>query len=302
MQAHRAGVFQMSKQAQKTVLITGASSGIGLATARHFQARGWNVAATMRNPADQPELAQLPNVICPALDVHDKDSIAQAIQITFERFGAIDVVVNNAGYALMGAFETLDEAQVRRQFETNVFGLMEVCRAVLPHFRQRRAGLLINVSSMVGRIPLPLYSVYNASKHAVEGFTEGLVYELEPFGVRVYQLLRTFLGPCQCHRRAGLQRLQRCAARRHGRDRAARLASAGCRQGDLAGRQRQQPSPALQRRHRCARAAGGPPPAARHPVPRHDQDQPQPCQLRHARPVHLPRQGLKAGMTREATP
>lgn len=175
----------MSTQAQKTVLITGASSGIGLATARHFQARGWNVAATMRNPADQPELAQLPNVICPALDVHDKDSIAQAIQTTFERFGAIDVVVNNAGYALMGAFETLDEAQVRRQFETNVFGLMEVCRAVLPHFRQRRAGLLINVSSMVGRIPLPLYSVYNASKHAVEGFTEGLVYELEPFGVRV---------------------------------------------------------------------------------------------------------------------
>jgi NAD(P)-dependent dehydrogenase (short-subunit alcohol dehydrogenase family) len=169
----------------KTVLITGCSSGIGLATAKYFQEKGWNVAATMRNPADQPELARLPNVITPALDVNDKASIAAALQTTLDAFGKIDVLVNNAGYALMGAFETLDEEQIRRQFDTNVFGLMEVCRAVLPHFRQRREGLLINVASMVGRVPLPLYSVYNASKHAVEGFTEGLVYELEPFGVRV---------------------------------------------------------------------------------------------------------------------
>lgn len=171
--------------AKKTVLITGCSSGIGLATAKNFQEAGWNVAATMRNPADQPELAKLPNVICPALDVNDKASIQKAIDATIARFSAIDVVVNNAGYALMGAFETLDEDQVRRQFDTNVFGLMEVCRAVLPYFRARGEGLIINVASMVGRVPLPLYSVYNASKHAVEGFTEGLVYELEPLGVRV---------------------------------------------------------------------------------------------------------------------
>lgn len=170
---------------RKTVLITGASSGIGLATAKHFQQQGWNVAASMRNPADQPELARLPNVICPVLDVTKPESIRQAVDATLDRFGKIDVVVNNAGYALMGAFETCDTEQVRRQFETNVFGLMEVCRTVLPHFRRQRDGLFINVASMVGRVPLPLYSVYNASKHAVEGFTEGLVYELEPFGLRV---------------------------------------------------------------------------------------------------------------------
>jgi len=169
----------------KTVLITGSSSGIGLATAMHFQAQGWNVVATARRPEAQPQLAALPNVICPALDVTDARSIAAAVQAGVARFGRIDVVVNNAGYGLMGAFETLDEAQVRRQFDTNVHGVMEVTRAVLPLFRAQRAGTLVNVSSMVGRIPLPLYSVYNASKHAVEGFTEGLVYELEPLGIRL---------------------------------------------------------------------------------------------------------------------
>lgn len=169
----------------KTVFITGCSSGIGLATAKHFQAQGWNVAATMRNPADAPELAQLPNVICPALDVHDTAAINRALQETVARFGRIDVVVNNAGYALMGAFETLAADQVRRQFETNVFGLMEVTRAALALFRAQRGGTVVNVSSMVGRIPLPLYSIYNASKHAVEGFTEGLTYELDNLGIRV---------------------------------------------------------------------------------------------------------------------
>lgn len=174
-----------AKPQAKTVFITGCSSGIGLATAKHFQAQGWNVAATMRNPADVPELAQLPNVICPALDVNDTAAIQRALQETLARFGRIDAVVNNAGYALMGAFETLDAGQVRRQFDTNVFALMEVTRAVLPLFRAQGGGHVVNVSSMVGRIPLPLYSIYNASKHAVEGFTEGLTYELEPLGIRV---------------------------------------------------------------------------------------------------------------------
>lgn len=174
-----------AKPQAKTVFITGCSSGIGLATAKHFQAKGWNVVATMRNPADVPELAQLPNVICPALDVNDTAAIPRALQDAVARFGRIDAVVNNAGYALMGAFETLDAEQVRRQFDTNVFGLMEVTRAVLPLFRAQGGGNLVNVSSMVGRIPLPLYSIYNASKHAVEGFTEGLTYELDPLGIRV---------------------------------------------------------------------------------------------------------------------
>lgn len=174
-----------SKSPAKTVFITGCSSGIGLAAAKLFQAQGWNVAATMRNPADHQGLKDLPNVICPALDVNDNAAIDRALKETLARFGRIDVVVNNAGYALMGAFETLDADQVRRQFDTNVFGLMEVTRAALPLFRAQGAGTVVNVSSMVGRIPLPLYSIYNASKHAVEGFTEGLTYELDPLNIRV---------------------------------------------------------------------------------------------------------------------
>lgn len=175
----------MSATQRKTVLITGSSSGIGRDTALLFQQNGWNVAATMRNPEGEKELNRLANVICPKLDVTDRDSIEQAVQTTIATFGKIDVLVNNAGYALMGAFETVDEEQIRRQFETNVYGLMAVCRAVLPHFRQRKAGVLVNVASMVGRLPLPLYSVYNASKFAVEGFTETLIYELEAFNIRI---------------------------------------------------------------------------------------------------------------------
>lgn len=175
----------MSTHTHNTVFITGCSSGIGREAAKLFQKNGWNVAATMRNPEVDHELQQLENVICPTLDVTDTDSIQNAVKTTLDEFGYIDVVVNNAGYALMGAFETLDQAQIQRQFQTNVFGLMEVCRAVLPHFRSRNSGTLISVASMVGRFPLPLYSVYNASKFAVEGFTETLIYELENFDINV---------------------------------------------------------------------------------------------------------------------
>ena len=169
----------------KTVLITGASSGIGYATAQLFQKKGWNVVATMRNPGDAEGLASPPGGLVLRLDVNDRESIYSAVEEAIKEFGGIDVLVNNAGYGLMGAFETLSEAQIVRQFDTNVFGLMETCRAVLPHFRERKGGALVNVASMVGRVPLPLYSVYNASKWAVEGFTEGLVYELSPLGIGV---------------------------------------------------------------------------------------------------------------------
>ena len=168
-----------------TVLITGCDTGIGNATAHYFQQQGWSVSATMLNPESETTLAALPRVICPKLDVTDKASIALAVAETLKRFGRIDAVVNNAGYGLIGAFETLSDEQIRRQFDTNVHGLMDVCRAVLPHFRAQNSGTLINVSSMVGRIPLPFYSIYNASKFAVEGFSEGLIYELEPFNIRV---------------------------------------------------------------------------------------------------------------------
>jgi NAD(P)-dependent dehydrogenase (short-subunit alcohol dehydrogenase family) len=172
-------------QSVRTVLITGCSTGIGRATAELFQRQGWNVSATMLEPGKETELHLLPNMICPFLDVNDNASIATAIKETLDHFGHIDAIVNNAGYGLIGAFETLSEAQIRRQFDTNVFGLMEVCRAILPIFRAQQRGMILNVSSLVGRIPLPLYSIYNASKFAVEGYSEGLIYELAPFNIRI---------------------------------------------------------------------------------------------------------------------
>jgi NAD(P)-dependent dehydrogenase (short-subunit alcohol dehydrogenase family) len=169
----------------KTVLITGSSSGIGRATVKYFAARGWQVAATMRTPAKETELGQLPNVKLFPLDVLDEASIAQAVADTIRTFGSLDVVVNNAGYGAVGAFEAASPEQVKRQFDTNVFGVMNVVRAVLPHFRQQRRGHLINVASMGGRITFPLYSLYHGTKWAVEGFSEALQFELEQFGIRV---------------------------------------------------------------------------------------------------------------------
>ncbi len=138
----------------------------------------------MRHPEAAPSGAGSPIVALP-LDVTDIPSIRAAIDETIGRFGAIDALVNNAGYGLVGAFEATTSEQVERQMATNVTGLMNVTRAVLPHFRQRRAGVLVNVASMGGRLTFPFYSVYHASKWAVEGFSESLSYELQPFGVRV---------------------------------------------------------------------------------------------------------------------
>ena len=169
----------------QTVLITGSSTGIGRAAAQHFAAQGWNVAATMRTPEKQTVLAAGPRMILPRLDVTDPASIAAAITETRERFGAIDALVNNAGYGLVGPFEASTPAQIERQFATNVFGLMNVVREILPYFRERRGGVIINVASMGGRITFPLYSLYHGTKWAVEGFSESLQYEVAPFGIRV---------------------------------------------------------------------------------------------------------------------
>lgn len=169
----------------KTVFITGCSSGIGRAAAKLFQRNGWKVVATLRDPAQETELKKLDDTLVLPLDVLDQASIDNAIKIAQEKFGPIDVLVNNAGYALMGAFENASEEQIQRQFDTNVFGLMRVTRAFLPHFRARKAGLIINVASMAGRLPIPLMSVYNGSKWAVQGFSECLTYELAPFKIQV---------------------------------------------------------------------------------------------------------------------
>lgn len=169
----------------QTALITGCSTGIGKATAQLFAARGWNVIATMRTPEKETELRAGEKVMLQALDVTDPSSIKAALASGIQRFGRIDALVNNAGYALSGTFESMTPAQVRRQFDTNVFGLMEVSRQIIPHFRANGAGVLINVASMGGRLTFPLYSVYHGTKWAVDGFSESLAFELEPLGIHV---------------------------------------------------------------------------------------------------------------------
>jgi NAD(P)-dependent dehydrogenase (short-subunit alcohol dehydrogenase family) len=162
----------------KTVLITGASSGFGKSAALLFAEQGWNVIASMRTPSVGVELAALDNVLVTRLDVQDEASIIQAIAAGIDRFGTIDVLVNNAGYSLFGVFESVPRTKIQQQFDVNLFGVMDVTRAILPHFRQNKAGVIINVSSGAGVFGLPMISLYNASKFALEGFSESLSYEL----------------------------------------------------------------------------------------------------------------------------
>lgn len=166
---------------KKTILITGSSSGFGKAAAQKFAAEGWNVIATMR----KPETSDLENVFVTRLDVEDAASIQAAVTAGLDKFGSIDVLLNNAGYGMMGPFETASSEQIRKQFDVNVFGLMETTKAVLPHFRANKAGIIINVSSMGGRVTFPAISLYHASKFAIEGFTESLSYELAVQGITV---------------------------------------------------------------------------------------------------------------------
>lgn len=162
----------------KTVLITGSSTGIGRATAILFAKNGWNVVATMRRPEVEKELQQLKNVLVTRLDLEDIPSIESSIQASLERFGQLDLLVNNAAFGQYGIFEALQPQQIEKQFSVNVFGTMNVIRAVLPHFRAKKQGNIINVSSAGGRIGIPLISMYVSSKFALEGFSEALSYEL----------------------------------------------------------------------------------------------------------------------------
>ncbi|QYK41766.1 MAG: SDR family oxidoreductase [Paracoccaceae bacterium] len=162
-----------------TVLITGCSSGYGLETARHFHAQGWTVIATMRRPRSDvlPPSDRLRVV---ALDVTDTDSIASAVQAA----GPIDVLVNNAGIGVVGAFEATPMAHVRKVFDTNTFGTMAMVQAVIPQMRARRSGVIVNVTSSVTLAPMPLAAAYTASKQAIQGLTGSLAHELASFGVR----------------------------------------------------------------------------------------------------------------------
>lgn len=168
----------------KTVLITGCSSGFGLETAKYFLERDWNVIATMRTPREDV-LPPSENLRIIPLDVTDADSIRSAV----ETAGPIDVLVNNAGIGLLNAVEGTPMEVIRDIFETNTFGVMAMTQAVLPQFRERGSGVVVNVTSSVTLKTLPLVSVYTASKAAINLFTESLALELEQFGVRVRVVL-----------------------------------------------------------------------------------------------------------------
>jgi len=163
----------------QTILITGASSGYGLETARHFLDQGWNVIATMRRPQTDilPDSARLRIL---KLDVTEAQSIAACIDAA----GPIDVLVNNAGIGIVGAFEATPLEHIREIFDTNTFGVMAMCQAVIPRMRESRSGCIVNVTSSVTLAPFPLAAAYTASKQAIEGFTEALAGELAYFDIR----------------------------------------------------------------------------------------------------------------------
>ncbi len=169
----------------QTIFITGASSGIGRATALHFHERGWNVVATMRTPDKAGDLCDLEHVLVARLDVVDHGSIAAARDAALRRFGRVDVLLNNAGYGAYGPLEAFSMDRIERQFDTNVIGLLAVTKAFLPHFRANKSGHVINISSIGGQMTFPLGTLYHGTKFAVEGLSEALHYELGAFGVRV---------------------------------------------------------------------------------------------------------------------
>ncbi len=169
----------------KTVFITGASSGIGKATAQFFAQNGWQVAATMRQPELETQLGALEGVRLFACDVTKAESIAQAVSAAIAAFGRIDALVNNAGYDAVGPLEGASEEQICRQIETNLTGTILMTKALLPHFRENGGGSIINLSSVAGRLSMPMQTLYHATKWGVEGFSESLQYELKPFGIRV---------------------------------------------------------------------------------------------------------------------
>ncbi|MEO1057457.1 MAG: SDR family oxidoreductase [Actinomycetota bacterium] len=168
-----------------TVFVTGASSGIGRSTVTRFADTGWNVVATMRDPADGSNLAKQPNTLVTRLDLLDSESITTAVETAIDRFGSINVLVNNAGYGAYGPLESTPISSIRRQFDVNLFGLIETTQAILPGMRQQRAGTIVNVSSVGGRVAYPLGTPYHGSKWAVEGLSEALHYELSALGISV---------------------------------------------------------------------------------------------------------------------
>ncbi len=171
--------------AERVILITGCSSGIGRATALEAAARGHRVFATARNPESLRELESRGRMRALALDVTDTASIREAVASVLAEAGRVDALVNNAGYAQYGAAEDVTAEEWRRQFDVNLFGAIEAARAVLPAMREKRSGTIVNVSSVAGKIAIPFAAPYCASKHALEAFSDALRVEVAPFGIRV---------------------------------------------------------------------------------------------------------------------
>jgi len=170
----------------KVVLITGSSTGIGKETAKYFASRDWNVVATMRSPEKCPkELLDAKNVDVARVDVLDIDSIRDAIKCAVKKHGRIDVIVNNAGYSLSGELESSTREQIERQIKTNLTGLIAMTKEIIPIFRSQGGGMIINLSSVGGRVAIPRFSVYAATKWGVEGFSESLYNELRPYNIAV---------------------------------------------------------------------------------------------------------------------
>ncbi|SFU42027.1 SDR family oxidoreductase [Halomonas korlensis] len=181
----------------KTVLITGATSGMGKATALLLAEHGYTVYAGVRNGRqeliDEAEKHGL-SLNTVALDVQDTASIRKAVQHIMTKEGKIDVLVNNAGFGLLATLEEGTDEEIFKQFDVNVFGLIKMTREVLPHMREAGSGVVINISSFLGKMGLPLLSHYNASKYAVEGITDSLRFEVAPFGIRVHSVLAGLFG------------------------------------------------------------------------------------------------------------
>lgn len=168
----------------QTIFITGASSGLGKATAQLFQNKGWRVIATMRNPEKETELSKLKNIILLPLDVTNPDQIESTVKNVTENY-VVDIVLNNAGYGLIGPLEGLNDAQLIRQIDTNLLGVIRVSKAFTSHFRENKKGVFINITSNFGLIGFPTCTIYCATKFAVDGFSESLSYELTQFGIQV---------------------------------------------------------------------------------------------------------------------
>ncbi len=171
----------------KTIFITGSSTGLGRATALLFASHGWNVIATMRQPGKDNQLANQKGITTLALDVTDREQIATAARQAIAAAGpaGIDVLFNNAGYGLAGPLEGTTDEQLTREIDTNLLGVIRTTQAFLPHFRERRAGLIITTTSIGGLVAFPFNSVYHATKWALEGWSESLAFELSAFNIGV---------------------------------------------------------------------------------------------------------------------